>query len=45
VEVVQGGVDVSKTYWHNAGIIYFTGSVAVGKIVAQAAAKHLTLSH
>jgi aldehyde dehydrogenase (NAD+) len=40
VEVVQGGVDVSKTYWHNAGI--YTGSVAVGKIVAQAAAEHLT---
>jgi aldehyde dehydrogenase (NAD+) len=41
VEVVQGGVDVSQNL-HNAGIIYFTGSVAVGKIVAQAAAKHLS---
>jgi acyl-CoA reductase-like NAD-dependent aldehyde dehydrogenase len=27
------------------GLYFFTGSVAVGKIVAQAAAKHLTLSH
>ncbi|WP_418604027.1 aldehyde dehydrogenase [Hwangdonia sp.] len=41
--VVQGGVDVStellKQHWD---YIFFTGSVSVGKIVAQAAAKHLT---
>ncbi|WP_432223058.1 aldehyde dehydrogenase [Flavobacterium sp. TMP13] len=43
VEVVQGGVEVSeellKKRWD---YIFFTGSVAVGKIVAKAAAEHLT---
>ncbi|MFD1613753.1 aldehyde dehydrogenase [Gelatiniphilus marinus] len=41
--VVQGDVEVStkllKEHWD---YIFFTGSVTVGKIVAQAAAKHLT---
>jgi aldehyde dehydrogenase (NAD+) len=45
VEVVQGGVDVSQNLLAQRWDIFFTGSVAVGKIVAQAAAKHLTLSH
>jgi aldehyde dehydrogenase (NAD+) len=27
VEVIQGGVDVSKTYLHNAGIIFFLPEV------------------
>jgi aldehyde dehydrogenase (NAD+) len=31
-----------KTYWHNAGIIYFYRKCCCWKIVAQAAAKHLT---
>jgi aldehyde dehydrogenase (NAD+) len=44
VEVVQGGVDVSQNLLARWDYI-FLGSVAVGKIVAQAAAKHLTLSH
>jgi aldehyde dehydrogenase (NAD+) len=45
VEVVQGGVDVSQNLLAQRwDYIFFTGSVAVGKIVAQAA-KHLTLSH
>ncbi|WOD43758.1 aldehyde dehydrogenase [Hwangdonia lutea] len=41
--VVQGGVEIStellKQHWD---YIFFTGSVSVGKIVAKAAAKHLT---
>ena len=43
VEVVQGGIDVSQNLLAQRwDYIFFTGSVAVGKIVAQAAAKHLT---
>lgn len=43
VEVVQGGVDVSKNLLsHRWDYIFFTGSVPVGKIVAKAAAEHLT---
>jgi aldehyde dehydrogenase (NAD+) len=45
VEVVQGGVDVSQNLLAQRWDYIFLGSVAVGKIVAQAAAKHLTLSH
>jgi aldehyde dehydrogenase (NAD+) len=46
VEVVQGGVDVSQNLLAQRwDYIFFTGSVAVGKNSAQAAAKHLTLSH
>lgn len=41
--VIQGGVDVStellKQHWD---YIFFTGSVSVGKIIAQAAAENLT---
>ncbi|WP_052143855.1 aldehyde dehydrogenase [Wocania ichthyoenteri] len=41
--VIQGGIPVStellKQHWD---YIFFTGSVSVGKIVAKAAAKHLT---
>jgi aldehyde dehydrogenase (NAD+) len=39
VEVVQGGVDVSNLLAQRWDYIFFTGSVAVGKIVAQAAAE------
>ncbi len=43
VEVIEGGVDVAEKLlakrWDS---IFFTGSVAVGKIVAKAAAEHLT---
>jgi aldehyde dehydrogenase (NAD+) len=43
VEVIQGGVDVSKNLLAQRwDYIFFTGSVPVGKIVAQAAAEHLT---
>ena len=43
VEVVQGGVDVSQNLLAQRwDYIFFTGSVAVGKIVALAAAEHLT---
>jgi aldehyde dehydrogenase (NAD+) len=43
VEVIQGGVDVSKNLLAQRwDYIFFTGSVSVGKIVAQAAAEHLT---
>ncbi|KIA93681.1 MULTISPECIES: aldehyde dehydrogenase [unclassified Flavobacterium] len=43
VEVVQGGVDVSQKLLEKRwDYIFFTGSVAVGKIVAKAAAEHLT---
>ncbi|MEZ7497812.1 aldehyde dehydrogenase [Flavobacterium sp. Arc3] len=43
VEVIQGGVDVSKNLLSQRwDYIFFTGSVPVGKIVAQAAAQHLT---
>lgn len=43
VEVVQGGVEVSnKLLAQRWDYIFFTGSVAVGKIVAKAAAEHLT---
>jgi len=43
VEVVQGGVDVSdKLLAKRWDYIFFTGSVSVGKIVAKAAAEHLT---
>lgn len=43
VQVIEGGVDVStellEKQWDS---IFFTGSTAVGQIVAQAAARHLT---
>lgn len=43
VEVVQGGIEVSeKLLAKRWDYIFFTGSVAVGKIVAKAAAGHLT---
>ncbi|MGO4820517.1 MULTISPECIES: aldehyde dehydrogenase [unclassified Flavobacterium] len=43
VEVVLGGVDVSKNLLDQRwDYIFFTGSVGVGKIVSQAAAKNLT---
>ncbi|MBC7845435.1 MAG: aldehyde dehydrogenase [Flavobacterium sp.] len=43
VEVVEGGVEVSKQLLSERwDYIFFTGSVAVGKIVAKAAAKNLT---
>ena len=43
VEVVEGGIEVSqKLLSERWDYIFFTGSVAVGKIVAQAAAENLT---
>lgn len=43
VEVVQGGVDVSQKLLEKRwDYIFFTGSVAVGKVVAKAAAENLT---
>ncbi|EDP95935.1 aldehyde dehydrogenase [Kordia algicida OT-1] len=43
VKVVQGGVDISqKLLAERWDYIFFTGSVNVGKIVAKAAAPHLT---
>ena len=43
VEVFEGGVDVSnKLLAQRWDYIFFTGSVAVGKIVAKAAAENLT---
>ncbi|MRX38139.1 aldehyde dehydrogenase family protein [Flavobacterium sp. LC2016-23] len=43
VEVFEGGVDVSNTLLAQRwDYIFFTGSVAVGKVVAKAAAEHLT---
>lgn len=43
VEVVQGGIEVSNELLTKRwDYIFFTGSVAVGKIVARAAAIHLT---
>lgn len=43
VEVVEGGVDVTqKLLAQRWDYIFFTGSVAVGKIVAKAAAENLT---
>ena len=43
VEVYQGGTEVSqKLLARRWDYIFFTGSVAVGKIVAKAAAEHLT---
>jgi aldehyde dehydrogenase (NAD+) len=43
VEVVQGGIETSdKLLAKRWDYIFFTGSVPVGKIVAKAAAEHLT---
>lgn len=43
VKVIEGGVDVTqKLLAKRWDYIFFTGSVAVGKIVAKAAAEHLT---
>lgn len=43
VEVVEGGIEVSTQLLSERwDYIFFTGSVAVGKIVAQAAAENLT---
>ncbi|MGO4773774.1 aldehyde dehydrogenase [Flavobacterium sp. W22_SRS_FK3] len=43
VEAVQGGIEVSdKLLAKRWDYIFFTGSAAVGKIVAKAAAEHLT---
>ncbi|WP_299888056.1 aldehyde dehydrogenase [uncultured Lacinutrix sp.] len=43
VNVVEGGVDIStKLLAQRWDYIFFTGSVFVGKIVAKAAAEHLT---
>lgn len=43
IEVVEGGVDVSQQLLSERwDYIFFTGSVAVGKIVAKAAAENLT---
>lgn len=43
VEVIQGDADVSqKLLSQRWDYIFFTGSVSVGKIVAKAAAEHLT---
>ncbi|MFV8341864.1 aldehyde dehydrogenase [Flavobacterium sp. XS2P39] len=43
VEVVQGGVEVTQNLLSKRwDYIFFTGSVAVGKIVAKAAAENLT---
>ncbi|HOD11097.1 MAG TPA: aldehyde dehydrogenase family protein, partial [Flavobacterium sp.] len=43
VEVIEGGIDVSeKLLSQRWDYIFFTGSVAVGKVVAKAAAENLT---
>ena len=43
VEVIEGGVEVSQNLLSQKwDYIFFTGSVAVGKIVAKAAAEHMT---
>jgi aldehyde dehydrogenase (NAD+) len=43
VEAIEGGVEVAqKLLSQRWDYIFFTGSVAVGKIVAKAAAEHLT---
>ena len=43
VEVIEGGVEVSQNLLSKKwDYIFFTGSVAVGKIVAKAAAEHMT---
>jgi aldehyde dehydrogenase (NAD+) len=43
VEVIEGGVEVSENLLSQRwDYIFFTGSVAVGKIVYKAAAEHLT---
>lgn len=43
VKVIEGGVEVTqKLLAQRWDYIFFTGSVAVGKIVAKAAAEHLT---
>lgn len=43
VEVIEGGIEVSQQLLsHRWDYIFFTGSVAVGKIVAKAAAEFLT---
>jgi aldehyde dehydrogenase (NAD+) len=43
VKVIEGGVEVTqKLLAQRWDYIFFTGSVAVGKIVARAAAEHLT---
>lgn len=43
VEVIEGGVETAqKLLEQRWDYIFFTGSVAVGKIVAKAAAEHLT---
>ena len=43
VEVIEGGVEVSQNLLSKRwDYIFFTGSVAVGKIVAKAAAEYLT---
>ena len=43
VSVVQGDASIAQELLtHNWDYIFFTGSVAVGKIVAKAAAEHLT---
>jgi aldehyde dehydrogenase (NAD+) len=43
VEVIQGGIEVSnKLLAQRWDYIFFTGSVSVGKIIAKAAAEHLT---
>lgn len=43
VTVIQGGVEVAQELLtQNWDYIFFTGSVSVGKIVAKAAAEHLT---
>lgn len=43
VEVIEGGIEVSQNLLKQPwDYIFFTGSVAVGKIVSKAAAEHLT---
>ena len=43
VEVIEGGIEVSQNLLSQKwDYIFFTGSVAVGKIVAKAAAEHMT---
>ncbi|ULT54693.1 aldehyde dehydrogenase [Neobacillus drentensis] len=43
IAVVQGGVETSQALLHQQlDYIFFTGSVPVGKIIMEAAAKHLT---
>jgi aldehyde dehydrogenase (NAD+) len=45
VKVVEGGIEVSNLLAQRWDYIFYTGSIAVGKIIAKAAADTLLLLH